>query len=170
MRGRLIVPFLAEIRQLDTDAQAALDPDGGGPLTSGFDPDFREPVRVSNVAVNRAEKAAVLIPCQYEDGLYGQLNQQPGGNDPRNQMILVFHFQYLEEAGLVDATSGEALIRVGDRCTAIYQEDGTFIQKFGVNGFFCTEARPASFGLSGGERNLLICTFQSRDQAPQGAA
>ena len=46
MRGRLIFPFLAELRRLDTAAMASTDPDGAGPLTGGFDPDFKEPVLV----------------------------------------------------------------------------------------------------------------------------
>jgi hypothetical protein len=170
VRGRLIIPFLVEIRQMDTAATAALDPDGPGPLVSGFDPDFKEPVRVTNAYIIRQEKPPVLVECQPEIGLYGQLNQQNAGNDPRDQFTLIFHFQYLEEHDLVDAVTGEAKIRVGDRAIAIYKLDGTFIQRFGLDGegFFCTEAQPQSFGLSGGERNLLICTFESRDKAAKG--
>jgi hypothetical protein len=40
MRGRLIFKFLAELRRLDTRAMATVDPDGPGPLTGGYDPDF----------------------------------------------------------------------------------------------------------------------------------
>ena len=46
MRGRLIFPFLAELYRLDTRATATTDPDGAGPLTGGYDPDFKEPVLV----------------------------------------------------------------------------------------------------------------------------
>ena len=43
MRGSLIFPFLAELYRWDAAAMAA-DPDGSGVLTSGFDPDFKEPI------------------------------------------------------------------------------------------------------------------------------
>ena len=46
MRGRLINPFLAELAQLDMAATAA-DPDGAGPLTSGYDSDFKETAMVA---------------------------------------------------------------------------------------------------------------------------
>ena len=46
MRGRLIFPFVAELHRLDTHAMATTDPDPDGPHTSGYDPDFKEPVRI----------------------------------------------------------------------------------------------------------------------------
>ena len=46
MRGRLIFSFLAELYRLDTVTTATDDPDGAGPLTGGYDPDFKESVLV----------------------------------------------------------------------------------------------------------------------------
>lgn len=45
MKVRLIRPRLAEIAQLDTVATEAVDPPGTS--TSGYDPDFKEPVLAS---------------------------------------------------------------------------------------------------------------------------
>ena len=46
--GRLIFDFLAELYRLDTQAMETVDPDGPGPLTGGYDPDFKEPVLVTS--------------------------------------------------------------------------------------------------------------------------
>jgi hypothetical protein len=118
----------------------------------------------------RKELAPILIPCQPENNTYEQLQQQMAGNDPSSRMVFTMHFQILEEMGLVDPVSGEALLRLNDRATAIYERNGTFIQKLGLDqeGFYCTEVQPASFGLSGGKRNLLLCTYERRDRAFKG--
>ena len=69
MRGRLIFPFLAELHRLDTTGTATTDPDGAGPLTSGYDPDFKEPVGVDSNDDGigesvRIEHPPVRLPCQ----------------------------------------------------------------------------------------------------------
>lgn len=177
MRGRLINPFKARIHRFDTVGTAA-DPDGAGELTSGFDDVFREPVRLpeGEAASNtRKELAPILIPCQFEgDDAQGALEQMGAGNDPRFLVRLVFHFADLELMGLVDPITGEALVRVNDRFDAIYRhDDETLIQYVGGatpdgGGLYCIEARPVSFGLSGGERNLLVCVFADRDSTYKG--
>ncbi len=168
MRGRLINPFLLELRQLDTTASAA-DPDGAGPETSGYDPDFREPVVVAG-AIAREEKAPVFIPVQVEVDSYEKLMQAAPGNDPQSAVRFVMHFADLESMGLVDETTGHALVRIGDRAVAVYRMDGTKIQDLGLDGrgLFCIEAQSQSFGLSGGERNLLVCAFEPRDRSYRG--
>lgn len=170
MRGRLIWPFLLEVHRLDYAAMRA-DPDAGGPETSGLDPIFKEPIRLPSGEVARKELPPILVPCQPENQLYDQLQMVAAGNDPTSRFIFTFHFQDLEQMDLVDPATGNALIRTGDRASAIYKQDGTFIQKLTARsgkGFYCTEAQPASFGLSGGERNLLLCTFEPRDQSYRG--
>lgn len=170
MRGRLINPFKLKLYQLDTTASTA-DPDGAGPETSGYDPDFREPVRLPDGSSGRKEKAPILIPVQVEVTTYEQLLQQAGGNDPNSTVAFVFHFLDLEQAGMLDA-NGNAMIRIGDRAAGIYRyRDETLIQNLGEDGggLFCTEAQPRSFGLSGGERNILLATFVSRDKTYRGA-
>ena len=126
MRGRLINPFAAELAQLDTAATAA-DPDGPGPLTSGYDADFQETV--------------------------------------------LFHFGDLEQLGLVDPTTGDALLRPGDRLVAIRDlRTGDLVQAIRTPpGLYLTEAQPQSFGL-GGRRNLLLATFSERALGPQGGS
>jgi hypothetical protein len=167
MRGKLLNPFVAEIAQLDTLATAG-DPDGAGALTSGYDDDFRELVKVPPLtgqgpgAEERVEKT-VRVQCQVEVVTYDQLVQFFPGNSPQAMLTLVLHFADLELAGMVDTATGEALLRVGDRLVAIYDTCGALVQQV-REPMFCTQVMPTSFGL-GRARNLLLMTFQTRDQA-----
>jgi len=172
MRGRLINPFKVLIARIGTDLTAA-DPDGIGPLVSGYDNVFREPIPNLPGAVVRAalELPAILIPCQFEpEDTFEQLEQQAPGNDTKTKIKVCFHFIDLEEMGLVDAVTGEALLRIDDRLVSVHRfEDDALIQRAGLQeGFYCTEAQPRSFGLSGGERNLLLCTYEARDSTFKG--
>ncbi|TBR17485.1 MAG: hypothetical protein EPO57_09130 [Chitinophagaceae bacterium] len=166
MRGRLINPFVAELAQLDTVATAT-DPDMGGPLTSGYDDVFKEVVKLTSGASARKEKPVIFVPCQVEVGTFEALAQLAQGNAPQSRVVLVFHFQDLELMGLVEGGTGDALIRVNDRLVSIRRyRDNALVQavKSSSGGLFATESQPQSFGLCGGERNLLIVSFDEREQ------
>jgi len=173
MRGRLLQVFAAELARLDTAATAA-DPDGPGPLTSGYDADFQETVLVPSGGPRgrdaRREKPLIRVPCQIEVQSFGELAELTTGNSPRSHLVLVFHFADLEQLGLVDPTTGDALLRVGDRLVAIRERrTGALIQAVRTPpGLYLTEPQP-QFGL-GGRRTLLLATFGERALGPQGGA
>ena len=167
MRGRLINPFIAEIAQLDTLATEA-DPDGAGVLLSGYDRVFAEPVKLPSGASARVEKAPIRVLCQVEDQNFERQQQTTRGDAPDTNFTLVFHFNDLEAAGLVDLVTGEATIRKNDRLVAIRRaRDESLIQSVDPErgGMYVVESTPASFGLSGGERNLLLVRFEERAKA-----
>jgi hypothetical protein len=172
VRGRLINPFAAELARLDT-AATAVDPDGPGPLTSGYDPDFQETVLLPSAGRRsrdaRREKPSIRVPCQVEVQTFDQLTELATGNSPRSRLVLVFHFGDLEQLGLVDLTTGDALLRAGDRLVAVRDlRTGVLVQVIRTPpGLYLTEAQPQSFGL-GGRRNLLLATFGERALGPQG--
>ncbi len=174
MRGRLINPFLAEIAQLDTVATAE-DPDSAGPLTSGYDPDFKETVLVPDTGWRghdaRREKPLIRLPCQIEVQSFGELQELLTGNSPRSHLVLVFHFEDLERMDLVDPGSGDALLRVDDRLVSIRDyHTGELVQAVRTPpGLYITEVQPQSFGL-GLKRNLLFAVFNERALGPKGAA
>ncbi len=170
MRGRLIFPFLAEIGRLDQEATAA-DPDGAGPLTSGYDDVYRETVTLPAAdrvgTDSRVERALIRIPAQFHTGpTPGQvmmLKPTVTGNVATGNIQLLVHFEDLERLALIDSDTKGALLKVGDRLHAVYKMDGTLIQLIQTPpGLYCTEAVPI-FGL-GGDRNLLQLSFESRDQ------
>ncbi|MCU0658093.1 MAG: hypothetical protein MUF64_23365 [Polyangiaceae bacterium] len=169
MRGSLIFAFLAELHRLDTQATAA-DPDGAGPLTAGYDPDFKEPVLVDPDddglgQSTRREHPAVQVPCQVEPEVFEALSMFASGNSPSSQVKLVFHFRDLERMALVDPASGDALVRVWDRLGALFDRGGALVQRIRTPpGLYVTEARPIGFGLfrPRPQRNLLLVTFEPR--------
>lgn len=174
MRGRILNPFLAEIAPLDTVATAA-DPDGAGALTSGYDDDFKETVRVSDgtsAGVSaRKEKAHLFIPCQVEtEDVFDQLRMFGAGNIPDFRIALVFHFRNLEDMGLVNTSTGKALIQNNDRLVAIHEcgaddSPGDLVESFDALPFlYATQPMSRSHGLSGRKRNLLLVTFEDREQ------
>jgi hypothetical protein len=172
-RGRLIFAFLAEIFRVDTAAMATSDPDGPGPLTSGYDPDFKEPVLVDSnddgiAEPLRREFPPVRVPCQVEPDALEVLRMSASGNAPRSKLELVFHFRDLERLSLVDATTGGALIRPSDRLAAIYDLEGQLVQAIrNPPGLYVTESRSIGFGLHRvrPNRNLLLVTFEDRPAA-----
>lgn len=166
-RGRLLYSFFAELYRLDTSATAA-DPDVGGALNSGYDPDFRETVRVPNAtwqgASARQEQAAIRVKCQVEVNTFGALQAMLSGHEAESHMVLVFHFRDLERAGLVETATKDAKIRIHARLTALYNRRGELEQTVGDPGLYAIDVQPAGFGL-GGRRNLLLVTFKGRDQS-----
>jgi hypothetical protein len=166
-RGRLLCWFLAELYRLDTSATAA-DPDDAGSLDSGYDPEFRETVRVADAtwqgASARQEQAAIRVKCQVEVNTFGALQAMLSGHEAESHMVLVFHFRDLERAGLVETSTKDAKIRVHARLTALYNRRSELEQTVGDPGLYAVDAQPASLGL-GLRRNLLLVTFKGRDQA-----
>jgi hypothetical protein len=168
--GRLINPFLAEIARLD-QAATALDPDGAGPHISGYDEIYRETVILpseNQVGVDaRREWPLVRIPAQFHTGPTPgdlmALKQTVTGNVAEASVQVLMMFDDLEDMGLVEATTGTAAIKVGDRLHAVYRMDGSLVQAIPTPpGLYVTKAVPI-FGL-GSERNLLEVSFESRDQ------
>lgn len=154
-RGRLLFPFVCEIAQLDLAATAT-------------DPDFKEPTILStDDGVGESSRAETLIRVSgsfHTPQTSFSLQQSPTGDMRRVDILIVFHFDELENLGLIEETTGTALIKVGDRLNAIYDEtSGALVQKLpNPPGAFVVSASPL-FGL-GGTRNLLEVRFQSRDQ------
>ncbi len=159
-RGRLIFPLIAEIARLDTAATA----------TAGYDERFRTLKVTYPDGANgprettRREHAPIQLRCQFEASRFNEQHQQGSGNAPNHQLGTVFHFVDLEAAGLVDPATGDALLRVNDRLIAIRRLDGTVAQQIpGPAGLFATEVQPIGLGM-GGNRNLLLVTWNDRPQ------
>ncbi len=173
MRGGLIFPFLAELHRLDTAATAASDPDAAGPLNGGYDPDFKESVLVDHNDDGlgervRLEHVPVRVPCQVEPEAFDALRVFASGNAPRSRIDLVLHFRDLERLGLIDESTGDALVRPGDRLGALFDVEGALVQAIRTPpGLHVIEARPLGFGLGRArpQRNLLLVSFGERQLA-----
>lgn len=174
-RGRLVFPFLLDLVQLDTTATAA-DPDGAGPLESGYDEIFREPVIVpptsgSDRGTTARVDNVIQLPGQIDTREFETIGMMATGRSPGSEVWITFHYKDLEALDLIDDTTGIAKIRVNDRLSAIRNiKTEALIELIPEKpGLFCTEARSNSFGLGSQQRNLLICVFKERDLSMQAA-
>jgi hypothetical protein len=169
VRGSLIFAFLAELHRLDVGVAR---PPG---VAGGMDEDFKEPALLDRDDDGigervRNELPPVRVPCQVEPAVFEEQRMYPAGSSPRSQVSLVFHYRDLERLGLVDAVTGEALVRTGDRLGGLYDRSGRLVQAIRTPpGLYATEARPLGFGLSRWRpsRNLLLVTFEERRTATQ---
>lgn len=154
-RGSLIWPFLAEVSPIDTKATDAL---------GRYDYRMREPKKLSDGTEERVEGATYKLPCQFETEAdpFENLRMAGSGDSPTSSVKCAFHFEDLEDMGLVD-DRGVATIRKHDRLLAVYDCDEVLVQEFSDVPLYATEVRPESFGLSSLRRNLLVVTFSRRE-------
>lgn len=168
LRGRLINPFMAVIARLDRNATREQSPDDAAQIPSGYDDVFKEPIVVTDDAGARDEvrrEKLIYVPCQVEDHAYMAQRMTLAGNNPDSRLNLVFHFRDLEKLGLVDPETGTARITPNDRLVEIRSYCcKRLIQKIAdPPGLYATQALPTAFTL-GGQRNLLVVTFQERER------
>lgn len=171
MRGKLINPFLVVLYRMDSTA-TAIDPDGEGELTSGYDEDFREPRKLSTEATTngtdaRIDKEPLILLAQVEIMTMARMRQMWGGDAPETGVCCVFHFDALEAVELIDQESGEATIYKTTRLAEIRDhrtED--LVQAFRAKPGLFADRVESEFGGLGRHRNLLKVYFTDRPQAP----
>lgn len=163
-RGRLIFPVVCEVARIDVETTRT---------ASGFDDVLGQPRRASTSGLPekgtpRGDLAtAYFLPVrllgQIENGLAKLTTYQQGmaqtGNQPKFKVQVVYHYDQLEQGGLV-ASDGHVKMRSGDRLLAAYTLAGTKICDF--EDAYATRIDDTSFGLSAQTRNLCIVTYESR--------
>jgi hypothetical protein len=161
-RGRLIWPFRATIERLDTQATAA----NPGPTAGGYDHDFKEPRKRADGTTNTVYMAPIILNCQVETEAddFDALAMRRGGDNRDSEVKLVFHFQELEDHGLVD-DHGRALMSKGDRLVAIHTQNREEVDNYAELHLVATNLQPRSYGLSGLKRNLLLVSYRRRDRS-----
>lgn len=168
IRGRLINPFMAVIARFDRNATRDESPDDAAELPSGFDDVFKEPIVITATDGTRDEvrkERLIYVPCQVEDHAFMAQRMTLAGNNADSRLNLVFHFRDLERLKLVDPETGTARITPNDRLVEIRSYCcKRLVQRIpNPPGLYATQALPSSFTL-GGQRNLLVVTFQERER------
>ena len=114
------------IYRLDIAAGWADDPPGDP--TKGYNIGLREP-RISRTAgvrsVTREEMAAIKVPCQVEVQTDHQLRMMFGGDAPTSNIAFVCRRRTLERMSLIDATTGNCLLKRGDRVASLEKRGKT---------------------------------------------
>lgn len=173
MRGRLIFPVKLRISQLDTEATESYDPDGAGPLTSGYDDIFGEPVieapssstgGAPRGTFSTQYKTPIFVPAQFEDDSFDEVTEMMSGSSPNIRFTVVMHFSNLEALDLVDP-DGRPSIKPNDKILSIHNNfTETLIETMPTDrDIIVTEVTSASMGLTSYTRNLLLVTFEDRE-------
>jgi hypothetical protein len=181
-RGALIWPMTIVIEQIDMHATRTDDPDGAGPLTTGFDDVFEEPVLVPageaspgvpQIGSVRGAEATVYGPeieleAQIEVDDFNILRQFASGDVPGFQIRCVIHYAELERLGLV-GVDGSTTLRKNDRLRRIFDQAGELLLEVPYPpGLYLVHPQDRSFGLVGGTRNLFVAHFEDREQGALG--
>jgi hypothetical protein len=121
MANCLIFPKLVTIGRLDTAATKLTAP--------GVNTSFRS-MRSSNANDGSPRETpqqfvSIALEAQVETGQDKNARSTPLGNSPNSNMRLVFDRQDMVAAGLIHATTGDSLLKVGDRLESIAELDGT---------------------------------------------
>ena len=155
-RARVLGGHAASLSRIDTEATAA---------AGNYDSDFREPKRVDDGSWagtdGRIDQAPILVPCQFSDERYSAMDPMTNGIELQHRMVLTFAWKDLERAGLLDAGTNAAAIRVTAKLNGIYDRRGNLLLDTTATRMCCTQARPAGF--MGSSISLLICTFECRE-------
>jgi hypothetical protein len=164
-RGRLIFPKVIEIGRLDTATLAA---DGD------YDPIMRERITSNRNRVDQARNTprpeiVVRVRAQIETSSYQRMIMTGTGNAPDSFMVAVLLASELEEAGFIDSTTKQPLIKPTDRLIAVHEPDGSQILAVtDPPGLFATMVQPAGFGFGAGGYNLVEVTFSGRPSGTTG--
>lgn len=181
-RGALIWPMSIVIEQIDTEATRTTDPDGAGPLTSGYDDVFEEPVLVpvaeesAGIPAQGSQRGAeatiygpeITVEAQIEVDDYNRLRQFAAGDVPSFEIRCVMHYAELERLGLI-GPDGSTTFRKNDRLRRIIDQMGvTLLEVPYPPGLYLVHPQDRSFGLIGGTRNLFVAHFSDREQGAVG--
>lgn len=177
MRAPLLFPSLLKVSRLDIVATERVDPDGpAGPLTSGYDPDLREPVVYTDASGSRASsvryKPPVLIPCQVEIKKFEELRQVFGGDAPITEMVFVLHNKDLVRMGLLKCgsgcgTDGTLKLKTNDRIDAVLCRRKRVPNIDLKEDLYIFRIDPGSWGMGPSGTDLKIVYTTNRPALPQ---
>lgn len=168
MHARLHHAFFAEFLQLDAIATRR-DPDGSGPLTSGFDDVFQEVTNFTQPTGTREEarknKDPVLVPCNVDTNTMDALQQMLAGNSPTSKLVIVVAWRTMRAMGLLRKDTGAPIIRVNDELVSFRDrcKNVVFKPEFPL---FVTQVAP-SFGIAD-VPDLFNFTVEERKRGANG--
>lgn len=156
-RARVLGAHVAALAQLDSVATRA---------AGRYDDETRGVKRVDYGtwagAPGRINQAEIRVPCQVAVVRFNAMDPMANGTETQHDLSVTFAFKDLERAGLIDASTKVAGIRVTAQLLGIYDRRGNLIYDMSGDALMCTETRP--LGFLGSSVNLLVCTFPCREK------
>jgi len=168
----LHIPLLdtcdVEIFRLDRPATWAVNPPGSE-YAAGYDPVSEQPIvswTNGSPVAPRQEMAAVRIAAQLEVASHERLRAAFGGDAPVSRWVFVVHRRQLRRLGLVDATTGDCLLKARDRIARVIRRRGTSAgQTVGFRmPLYIYETKPASAGVGPDGYSLELLYTMEEDR------
>jgi hypothetical protein len=154
--ARVMGAHVAALARLDTGATE----DAGN-----YDHEFREPKLVDDGtwagASGRVDEAEIRVPCQVDISEFDRADPMLNGVETQHTLRLTFAHKDLVRAGLIDAGTNAAAIRLEAKLNGIYDRRGTLLRDMSADRLYCTQVQPAAF--VGASISLLVCTFTCRE-------
>lgn len=165
----LIFPELVVIARLDQ--AATWDEDPPGDPSEGYDPILGEPYVYHSSGVRtstRQEMAEITIPCQYEEISENRLRTIFTGDAPVTQVTLVLDMQDLRDNSLISSSTGDCLLKPGDRIVRLETKTGIVTRTF-KDELYIYEVRSGShgFGKTGYDLYNVFTTYRSPTRSGQ---
>ena len=165
-RTPLIFPSRIVIERFDPAATRAVNP--AGEPTSGFDDVLQEPVRYTSGGVTqtpRQDMTEVIIPCQCETKSYEELQMVFTGNDPVTRDVFVLHRRDLANLNLIDATTGNCVLKAGDRIVRQQKATGQVVRTW-QKPLYIYQVLPGSHGMGPDDYDLHMVYTTHRPASP----
>lgn len=163
------VPLLLEtvqavISRVDGPATAAFNPPGGP--ASGYDTDFREPIKYKSGTASVSSlqyKTAIKVACQVEALTAERLREYFPGDSPSSNLIVVISRIDAEAMGILDSTTRKIAIGVNDRVER-FEKAGAIVHPL-AQPLYVFEVRPASWGFGPDGHDLELLFLNDRPKA-----
>lgn len=144
-RVPLLNPILAVIERLDITSTWTQDPPGSASI--GMHRVFREPEAYEEsgeITDTRQYLTAVEVPCQFEVMTYEERQQTWGGDAPDSEIVLVLHRRDLARLSLIDVSTGNCILKTGDKITSFKKRSKTVLTP---DALYIFKIIPASEGM-----------------------
>lgn len=179
-RVPLLFPSAVVISRLSTTLTRTVDPDGAGPLTSGYDPDLREPYSYEDTGETTPEgeekkfttvryAPPIRIPCQVEIKSNEELRQVVHGDAPVTEWVFVLHNRDLKRLGLLELNYGccAPALKTNDRIDRIEElrSPGKINHNFKEK-LYIYRIDPGSWGMGPSGTDLHIVYTANRPSTP----
>jgi hypothetical protein len=161
MRPRCLGAHMAALCQLDSSATEA---------AGQYNDLFREPKIVDDDswagASGRVNQSEIRVPCQADLDDWNRMDPMANGIETQHHLRVTFAFKDLERAGLIDADTKVAGIRITAQLMGLYDRRGTLLLDMSNDNVFCEQTLPKA--LIGSSIGLLQCTFACREKGTKG--
>jgi len=168
-RVPLLNPMQLIVQRLLPQETWANPPDPS--VTTGYDPDFREPVAAQAAGGLEVTDARVYgpeleIPCQLEIKTFEEIQMLEAGDDALTRVVFVLHRRDLEQLQLLDEETGNIILKKNDKIVRLEKEGRKVLLPH--EELYICRIDPGSAGFGPDGYDLHIVLTKARDADVRG--